>query len=158
MQFPANNLAASSSLRDFDLSRNKLLRTLEVRARYLSGVGPLSYALSTIASPVFSEVTVIYRDFDLTRFLFPEEEAEEILSHQQRFEVFRAMRNVQDFQLVLCACVWDYMGEYSVRRLKQVLAEEKVKMGRDHISPEPLVVRGPWEPRSRFDRQFFFSL
>jgi hypothetical protein len=121
-------------------------------------MGPLAYALSTITSPVFSEVTIIYRDVDLSQFLFPAEAGEEVLSHHQRFEVFRAMRNVRDFQLVLCACVWDDMGEYSVRRLKQVLAEEKVKMGRDHISPEPLVVRGPWEPRTRLDRQFLFSL
>ena len=158
MQFPANNLAGSSSLRDFDLSRNKSLRTLEVRARYLSEMGPLAYALSTIASPVFSEVTIIYRDVVLSGFLSPAEAAEELLSHHRRFEVFRAMRHVRDFQLVLCACVWDDVGEYSVRKLKQVLAEERAKMGCDHISPEPLVVRGPWEPRTRFDRQFFFSL
>ena len=41
----ANNFVASSSLRDFDLSWNKSLRTLEVRVRYLHGMGFLKYTL-----------------------------------------------------------------------------------------------------------------
>ena len=154
----ANNFVASSSLRDFDLSWNKSLRTLEVRVRYLHGMGFLKYTPSTITPPVFSKITVIYRDFDLPWSRLQAKAAEDALSHRRRSEVFRAMRRVRDFQLVLCARVRDDVGGYSVQKLKQVVAEEKVKMGRDHISPEPLVVCGPSEPRNRVDRQFFFSL
>ena len=92
---------------------------------------------------MFSEITVIYQDFDLPWSRLQAKAAEDALSHRRRSEVFRAMRRVRDFQLVLCARVRDDVGGYSVQKLKQVVAEEKVEMGRDHISPEPLVVCSP---------------
>ena len=59
---------------------------------------------------------------------------------------------MQNFQLVMCAHVRDYEREYSVRKLKQIVAEGKAKVGYDNNSPEPLVAHGPREPRNRFDR------
>jgi hypothetical protein len=81
MQIPANNSAGEYSFQDFNLSCNKSLRTLEIRARFASSAGLLTYALSTITSPAFSTVTIIYWDSDLPRFLSPDEAARETLSH-----------------------------------------------------------------------------
>ena len=68
IQVPADNFAAIYSIGDFDLSRNKSLRTLEVtvyqvgyKLLYYSPditMGPLTHALSTITSPTFSEISV----------------------------------------------------------------------------------------------------
>ena len=75
-KFLANNFTARSSLRDFNLSlsRNWSLQTIEVTAQSVYGVlgaglpgttsRLLTRALSTITSPVFSEVIIIYRDHD----------------------------------------------------------------------------------------------
>jgi hypothetical protein len=146
VQALADNLTAGSP-RNFDLSRNKTLRTLEIRAQYLYDARLMTHALSTITSPVFSEVTVIYLDSDLSDFTSPEE----VLGHHRRFEVFREMRSVRDFQLVLCAIVRANVGKDSVEELKDIVEEEKVKMGGDAIFPEPLVIHSP----SEFHRQFY---
>jgi hypothetical protein len=116
----------------FNLSRNKSLRTLEVNAWSIRGDPRLLiYALSTITSPAFSKVIVFYQGVA---------EVEGTSAwHRHRFEAFRAMRGVRDFQLVLCAHVPDDVGERSVRKLKQVVAAEKAQMGSDYIFPEPLV-------------------
>ena len=151
MQVLANDFAAISSLRDFDLSRNKSLRTLEIRAWYPTGTHLPKYALSTITSPAFSEVIVVYRESDfpgveplqpnspIFRQLLPAERAEETLWHERQFKVFRTMRKIRGFQLVLCADVWDGVKEYTIRRLRQAVAAEKAKRGFDNTFPEPLV-------------------
>ena len=60
----ANDFVAELSLRNFDLSRDTLLRRLKVRANPISSgsQGPasrlLKHVLSTITSPVFSEVII----------------------------------------------------------------------------------------------------
>jgi hypothetical protein len=159
-QVLADTFAARSSLRDFDLSRAKSLRTLEIRAQYLAGTRLLTYALSTITSSAFSEVTVFYRDLDFYGIgipwpdssifyrLSPAERAKETLWHEGQFRIFRTMQKIRDFQLVLCADVWDGVREYAVRRLRQAVAAGKTKRGIDNrllpsISPEPLVVYSP---------------
>jgi hypothetical protein len=69
LRMRTDDLAAVSSVRDFDLSRNKFLRTLEVTGHCINcgsssktATRLLTYALSTITSPAFSEVAVIYQD------------------------------------------------------------------------------------------------
>ena len=120
-------------------------------ARYLADTRLLTYALSTITSPVFSEVIVSYRAFDfrgakspwsdqpLCPFL-PAEIAMEASWHEQLFEMFRTMHKVRDFQLVLCADVWDGARGYTVRLLKQAVAAEEAGRGFDGIFPEPPVI------------------
>jgi len=139
VQFLADNFTARSSLGDFDLSRNKSLRTLEITARsidaILRGNSPgtpsnlLAHALSTITSPMFSEVVVFYREenspgavFCLQALWFPSviypsihemsqaERAREVSRHHERFELFHEMHKIRDFQLVLCVDVWDRVG------------------------------------------------
>ena len=73
---------------------------------------------------------------------------EEALRHSKRFEVLREVRNVRDFWLVLTACVWDPVGEYSVRMLKEAIADEKAKGGFDTFYYEPSVTYSPRRARS----------
>lgn len=155
---------ARSFLQDFDLSRNKSLRTLQVTAwsgDALRACSPavaarlLTYALSTITSPVFTEFTAFYQEHHFCgvespgpgqprlRKRSPGEKAEEALWHRRRFEAFRRMHKVRNFRLVLCADVWERVREYSVRVLKAAVAAEEAKVGFDSIFPEPLVVYRP---------------
>ncbi|KAF9643564.1 hypothetical protein BDM02DRAFT_3123277 [Thelephora ganbajun] len=158
---------AGTSLRDFDLSRNKSLRTLEVTAHHLdrtSSAGSpdatpslLTYALSTMTSPVFSEVIVYYRDYVFCgvetpwvgsdspafRRSSPAELAEEASRHHLRFKALRRMRKIREFELVLCADVWDRVGKYSVKKLKQAVAAEKARGMFDDVFQEPSVIYSP---------------
>lgn len=156
---------ARSSLRDFNLSRNKSLRTLQVAACSVDDVlrarspnaapSLLTYALSTITSPVFTKITAIYRDYDFRgveppepgepclRQRLPSEKVEEALWHRQRFKAYRKIQKVRDFRLVLCVDVWDRVGRYSVRVLKGAVAAEKARNGFDDVFPEPAVIYSP---------------
>ena len=123
------------------LSQNKSLRTLEVLAHSVNyslraslqdpASSFLKHALSTITSPIFLEVVVIYRwynfrgirnlRFDAVRRplchicgLTEGERAEEALQYRRQFKVFREAQKVRDFQLVLRAEVWDDVGGCSV--------------------------------------------
>ena len=71
----------------------------------------------------------------------------EALRHHRRFEVFREVCKVRDFRLVLNATVWDPVGEYSVRMLKEAVAEEKAKGGFDDFLSEPSVTYRPCRTR-----------
>ena len=163
-QVPTDEFTAVSFIRDFDLSRNKFLRALEVMGRGFiysllrtgsseTATGPLAYALSTITSSAFTEVIAFYRDYeflgveypllgyrDFRRFS-PAQIADELgVLFDERFKVFREMRRVRDFRLVLCADSWDGVGEHMVRVLRQVVEAEKAKRGFDDTFPEPLVI------------------
>jgi len=166
-QVLADDFTAVSFIRDFDLSRNKFLRALEVMGRGFiyslrqigssdTATGPFAYALSTIASPAFTEVIAFYRDYvffgmeypflvysDFRR-LSPGQIAEEVgVLFDERFKVFREMRKVRDFRLVLCAYSWDGVGEHMVRALRRAVEAEKVKRGFDDTFPEPSVIHSP---------------
>ena len=161
MQCLANNFTARSSLLDFDLSRNKSLRTLEVDARSVvcgqrSFASELRTILSTITSPGFSEVIVFYWecDFGGTRFdsdhtpnlwkkMTPAQRAEEASWHRAVFEGIREMYAVRDFRLVLTVEVWDRLGEYAVGVVKQAVATEKAENRLDYLSSEPVVAYSP---------------
>ncbi|KAF9647303.1 hypothetical protein BDM02DRAFT_3188131, partial [Thelephora ganbajun] len=157
------------SLWDFDISKNKSLQILEVTAhhldRALSASSPdatpslLTYALSTITSPVFSEVIIYYRDYvfcgvetpwlGLPAFCWPSlaKLAEEASRHHLRFNALRRMHEIQDFQLVLCTDVWDGIGKYSAEMLKQAIAAEKARgvfdNVFDNVFQEPSVIYSP---------------
>lgn len=162
MWFPANAFTADS-LRGLDLSRNKSLRTFEVVARFVVlWHGPrtsnitsnfLKTVLSTISSPTFSEVIVLYWDCDFSslkhhlgratgthKVVTPDERAMEASWHHALFEVFREMHTVRDFKLFLCADVPDCIGECAVGELQRVVAAEKVTRGLDYLPSEPAVV------------------
>jgi len=165
VQVPLNNFdfTARSSPEDFDLSRNNSLRALEITSQSigatcvgLSGLleasPSLKHALSTIASPAFSEVIVLYQDFDFCYYwgtppaFFPISQtarAGVASRHHKRFNLFREMYKVRDFRLVLCADVWDRMGKYSVGVLKQAIAVEKAERGLGGLPSELSVTYSP---------------
>ena len=111
--------------------------------------------MSTITSPVFSEVVVFYQDRDFSgvssrprsepsiyRDMTLIESADEASWHHILFKVFHEMHAVRSFQLVLCADVWDCVGEYAKEVLKEVVAVEKAAGRLYYLSPET-----PWHHR-----------
>jgi len=160
----ANDSTARSSLEEFGLSRNKLLRTLEVMAWSIDdppgGGSPdsasslLKHALSTITSPAFVEVVVLYwdywdfrcipiSDYRSIRSMSQTEEAEEASRYHRQFEVFHEAQGVRDFQLVLCVYAWDCVGKYLVGVLEYAVAEEQEKGMLVNFSSEPIVIHSP---------------
>ncbi|KAF9644966.1 hypothetical protein BDM02DRAFT_3190142 [Thelephora ganbajun] len=145
---------AGTSLRDFDLSRNESLRTLEITAHHLDcaleadspNTTPclLTYALSTITSPAFSEVIVYHWDYDFrgTGYLW-QPPTFQPSPHHQRLKALRRMHKIREFKLVLCADVWDGVGKSSVEMLKQAVAAEKERGVFDDIFQEPSVIYSP---------------
>ena len=171
-QISANRFAGGSTLQEFDLSKNKSLRTLEVAASSIGGTlsakSPdgaasrlLKHALSTITSPAFSEVTVVYRDYDFCGVEseqypnWPAGREEEALQHSSQFEVFREMRKMRDFRLVLCADVWHRVGEHPVQVLKEAVVAEKARRGFDLCFPEPSVVWYQQESRTGLSEELY---
>ena len=152
-----NDFAVKSSPRDFDLSRNKFLRTLEITARYtiLTTASNLNYALSTIKSLVFSKVIVFYRDYDFMgvdyssgpRPIFgwssPYHREMGASNQRMRLPAFREMYKVREFELVLCADVWHRLRGHTMRELNRAVAAERAERGFDDLPSEPLVTYSP---------------
>jgi len=155
---PTDNFTAHLSQREFDLSRLKSLRTLQISAWSIRDAfvappskNPLTYALSTVTSPVFSDVAVFYLEEDVWsayplysnhREMLPIEIAWEAALNYKQFGTYRAMHAVRGFRLVLCAVVWDCDVEFAMRALKRAVETEKVERGFD-MFPEPPVVYIP---------------
>ena len=162
LQVLTNGFLGELSFRDFDLSRNKSLRTLWIPAASINGAPPrsnlkstaafLTRVLPTITSPAPLKVTILFEDRDFRgirpwhsdwpplRERSQTEREEEASRHCERFGVLREAHKVRDFQLVLCARVWGCVGEYLLRRLEEAVAEEKARNGFGNSFPEPLVV------------------
>jgi len=150
-----NDFAAISFLREFGLSRNKSLQALEITAGSIDHAlwsGSLDYAshllghmVSTIKSPAFLEVIVVYQDYDFCDYPFRGVSATKASWHYSRFEVLREVQKARDFRLVLCADVQDCRGENLVRVLNEAVAMGKAKGVFDNFSSEPVVI---YHPRS----------
>ena len=116
----------------------------------------LRHVLSTIQSPVFFQVVVLYQDGDFrgarpswrSHWGLSRAEIAEASRHHRRFEVFREARKVWDFRLVLCANVQEHIREHSMEILKRVVAVEKAKTGFDDFPSEPLVTYYPYSERT----------
>jgi hypothetical protein len=166
MRFRVNGFTAKASPLDFDLSRNESLRTLKVPTMSIAGrracapnpalPGFLRTTVSTITSPVFSKVIALYRDYDfhgltsspchapnLYRKVTPFEREADAAWHRGLFKVFREMYTARTFRLMLCAEVWDRVGEYAVRELEHVVAAEKAAKRLDYLPSGPAVVCSP---------------
>ena len=90
---------------------------------------------------MFSEVIVIYQGHDFYGVRTPLESSysgplltvsqakrkEEASQNHRQFNVLREVREVRNFRLLLCTDVWDHVGEYSVRVLKEAVAAEKAE-------------------------------
>ena len=118
-----NNFVATSSLRDFDLSRNKSFRVLEIPASFIcADLGFLTHVLSTIPSLAPLEVIILYREYGFRTINLPQlgpnlyrPVSQDYITKEAQwrcglFEVFRKMHEIRDFRLVLCADVWGGVG------------------------------------------------
>lgn len=172
MQSLADSFIVGSPLRDFNLSQNKSLRTLQVRAcavnYVLENFPPdtasrlLRHVLSTIQSPAFFQVEIIYLESDLSEAGAPHgcrsypykmseaEFLEKALQHHKLFDVFRKAHKVRGFRLVLCANVREPMKWCSMQVLNQVVATEKAIRGFGGLSSEPLVTYRPFRRPCHF--------
>ena len=120
-------------IRDFYLSWNRFLKTLEVICIHRGHCLLPERRTPLCGSPV-----------DKLRQLSPSQIAEQAPWFDRQFEVFRAMRKVRDFQPMLCADT-----KYTVGVLKQTVAAEQVKKGLGDIFLEPLVIHSPRGSRHR---------
>lgn len=142
---------------------------LEVGASSIVGGKPgfLARIVSTITSSTFSEVVVFYRSCDFRgvnhmggfhhdpfRSMTRAGIAQEASRHHRRFEVLREMHEVRSFRLVFHVDVWDRVGEYTMRVLKQAVAAEKAGVGFDSRFPEPLLVYSPRRHSPEFLEEF----
>ena len=159
------------SFQYFNLSRSKSLRTLGTTVRSIICAGDtapssLRTVLSTVTSPMFLDVVIVYHDGDLDRWApdcygpsrvghtcffvpLPEEIAAYALRYQQTFKVFREMHEASKFRLVLCADVSDPVVEYTVEMLERYLEAERMEGGLDYLRCEPLIVSEVRAPRTR---------
>jgi len=135
-----NYFAGRYSNRDLDLSRNESLRKLEIEAQSLicalrdraPDTVPSAFRamMSTVKSPAFSNVLVVYRRSDFYNVAYSTtartELGDEVTWYRRQFEVFREMYKARHFRLVL----WVYsVGDGSVRELERAVAAEKAKGG-----------------------------
>ena len=65
---------------------------------------------------------------------------EEASRHRRVFQLLRDAYRIRDFQLQLYADVWDPIGEYAVRTLKEAVEASKASGLFDCFFPEPLIV------------------
>ena len=122
------------------MSRNRSLRQLEITAYSLRSVlkdhSPAATAssfkamLSTIRSPAFSCVTVIYQQDDFSNNLSRKDTSaglgDERMWYYGQFELFRAMHEARPYRLVSALI---RVGDDSVRELNRVLDVEEAKGG-----------------------------
>jgi len=113
----------------------------------------LRSTLSTITSPMFTEVVVVYQESSFSgvashsteayRTTTSSERAAEASWHRSLFQVFREMYTMRDFRLVLCAEVWGVVREYTAEVLERAVAVERAAERLDYLPSEPLVICSP---------------
>jgi len=122
-------------LRYFDLSKNRSLRTLEVAidriTRYcVDAPRFLRNLLSTITSPLFSEVVLISE---------PVSEGHAIL-RPSLINIVGGMYQVKPFRLVFCLWVWDGDQGDAMERFKAGLDEEVVQGTFGFLTYPPVIL------------------
>jgi len=156
-EFVANNRAL---LRDFNLSRNKSLRTLETTASSIDDAEGtasdfLMTVLSSVTSPVPVDVVIIYQDIHLEiPFIYPPynpimpiyfcySRRTEMWDHslyQRRLEVPHKVYSTRGFRLVLCADVCDRVVERAIQGLEDFVKAGKMEGGSSHFPYRPLII------------------
>ena len=152
-----------SSRRDFDLSRNSSLRTLETTANSITTAGDaasgfLKTVLSTIISPLPLDVLIGYGTFVVRCHMpcyvrvwdiSPSERAAEVLLHLERLKVLSGVYMVREFRLVRCADVSDRDAEDVTRALESIVEAARMNGGVDYLPCEPLIISEMRYPRTR---------
>jgi hypothetical protein len=140
IQVSPNYFTDSNTLRDYDLSRNKSLRELTITAQSLitalrsrppaTTPSSLRAVLSTIKSPTFSKVVVVYRESNFYHSVYSSDAQAalegEAAWYRRQFDTYREMYKGRDFQLVLQA---SHVSDDSMRELERAVVAEKVRGG-----------------------------
>ena len=131
--FVASNCAP---LRDFNLLRNKSLRTLETTASSIDDARGtasdfLMTILSSVTSPVPVDVVIIYQDI---YFEIP------FMLYQRRLEVSHKIHSTRGFRLVLCADVCDRVVERAIQWLEDFVKAGRMKGGLSRFPYKPLII------------------
>ena len=126
-------------LQDFDLSHLRSLRSLEVTASSMSQASGapdlLQDIVSTIKSPLFSEVILVFQRPDLYRpYYIP-------------FEVFRQMHSRRKFRLIYCLEVAKRYRNSGLRVMRQRMEGELAGKRLNFLETPPTLViseRNSW--------------
>ena len=165
-------ITKNPSDKPFDLSQNRSLRALEVamgsmrlvvKTSPLAITSTLKHAFSTITSPAFSEVTVFYRELD---FQLPDPfglheppapapfySSLKTPEHRPVFAMLHKMREVRNFNVVLCVDVHARLMAYAVQSLKREARWEE--WGSDAVSSRPLMTCSPRGLLSAYDGVYY---
>ena len=142
-------------LQDFNLSRNKSLRTLETTGKSVDDAKGtasdfLMTVLSSVTSPVPVDVVIIYQDIHLEiPFIYPPYNPimpiycyslQTFLLYQQRLEVSHKVYSTRGFRLVLCADVCDRVVERAIQGLEDFVKVGKMEGGSSHFPYKPLII------------------
>ena len=124
-------------LQTFDLSNSGSLRTLEIEIALMNsdhGMGFLGDLLSTVTSPVFSDVVIILQDTIIhTNFL-----------QDSLFSAVRDMSKVRPFRLVFRLGKSSRDRERNRERLKSLIEAEAARGGLGPLLHPPVIV--PYTP------------
>ena len=117
------------------------------------------HLLSTITSPVFSEITIFFQNLNFpgplidralgrpheatSYFLNPSEREGRALQLGRISEMVREMREVRDFKLVLCAHVWGAIVGHIMGELELAVRAGWVEQESDKISSRPSLTCSP---------------
>jgi hypothetical protein len=114
----------------------------------------LNRAISTITSPSFSRVTILYQPRDLPHMTYTQLGPPEV-SHFQRwilacdnhlvFEKLRSIQEIRGFKVVLCAVIWGPLADCAMRELERVVETEWVEGRKENMCSRPLVTCRPRE-------------
>ena len=150
VQVSTDNFSATFT-HAFDLSQNKTLRALEVtmyNAVCPAFIRNLGHAISTIRSPAFSEVIVIYQERDMYSLLCkddgppsrlcstPTYEANVASRRHKVFAALLKLRRARDFKLVVCVDVWGCARRLALRELKQAILAKCTEGGVENMSSQ----------------------
>jgi len=130
------------SQRDFDLSKLRLLRCLEITVWNMAGYSSdatLTFfggLLPTIASPVFSDVVLVLQGNSIREADFLQRDL---------VSVVRGMYEMKPFRLVFCLEVPEERREDTTERLKTCIKTETAEGRLDFLHCPPVIVYERWD-------------
>lgn len=138
---------ARTALRDYGLSKNKLLRSLEIAAGGISLYPAVAHRvlkglLSSITSSAFSDVVIALEDSTIHNSHF---------FQKTLFKVLQRVHEVRSFRLVFCLEIWDRDLEDAMKRLKGYIDAEEAVGGLRFFRCPPVIIsdnrakRSAWE-------------
>ena len=131
---------------NFDLSKCRSLRSLEITGENIARRSNFIQIffedqLSTITSPVFSEVVIVLQDNDIRDFR---------LFRCGLFSIVQGMYEVKPLRLVFSLEIWEGDRERATEGLKRCIDAEVVQGGLEFLPHPPVTVFNTYAARNRF--------